>query len=305
MLDAVTLDQLRTFIAAAEEGSFSAAGRKIDRAQSVVSQTLANLELQLGVALFDRAGRYPKLTARGQALLRDAYAVADNMDGFKARASSLREGVESEISVAVDVMFPMDRLTLAVGYCRDAFPNTPLRMSVEILGGVIKPVLEGVCRVGIIGTLPSVPDELMSETLWDLPIVTLVSNTHPLATIQGVVTRDELAQQIQLILTDRSSLSESKNVGILSPLTWKLADLGAKYEFLKAGFGWGHMPLHMVEQDIVEGHLVKLQIAGNETQTTNLAMRIIYRKDNPPGPACRAFIDQLKNTEPVFAVEPA
>ena len=41
MLDGVSLDQLRTFIAAADEGSFSAAGRRLRRAQSVVSQTLA------------------------------------------------------------------------------------------------------------------------------------------------------------------------------------------------------------------------------------------------------------------------
>ena len=59
MLEAVTLDQIRTFIAAAAEGSFSAAGRKLHRAQSVVSQTLANLEGQLGVKLFDRRGRLP------------------------------------------------------------------------------------------------------------------------------------------------------------------------------------------------------------------------------------------------------
>jgi DNA-binding transcriptional LysR family regulator len=57
-LDGMSLDQLRTFIAAAEEGSFSAAGRKLRRAQSVVSQTLANLETRLGVNLFDRGGRY-------------------------------------------------------------------------------------------------------------------------------------------------------------------------------------------------------------------------------------------------------
>ena len=67
MLDAITLDQLRTFIAAAEQGSFSAAGRKLRRAQSVVSQTLANLEIQLGVTLFDRSARYPVLTEDGRA----------------------------------------------------------------------------------------------------------------------------------------------------------------------------------------------------------------------------------------------
>jgi len=48
MLDGISLDQLRTFIAAADEGSFSAAGRRLHRAQSVISQALANLEGQLG-----------------------------------------------------------------------------------------------------------------------------------------------------------------------------------------------------------------------------------------------------------------
>ena len=70
MLEAITLDQLRPFIAAAEEGSFSAAGRKLRRAQSVVSQTLANLAGQLGGRRFDRSGRYPRLTEQGQTLLK-------------------------------------------------------------------------------------------------------------------------------------------------------------------------------------------------------------------------------------------
>jgi len=114
-LDGMSLDQLRTFIAAAEEGSFSAAGRKLRRAQSVVSQTLANLENQLGVRLFDRDGRYPRLTDQGQALLNDARVIADGMDCFKARAKVLREGVEPELSLSVDVMYPMSALTEAVG----------------------------------------------------------------------------------------------------------------------------------------------------------------------------------------------
>src|SRR5271166_920756 len=84
MLDGLSLDQLRTFIAAAEEGSFSAAGRRLGRAQSVVSQTIANLEAQLGLPLFERAGRYPELTEQGRILLADARAVARVTDGLKA-----------------------------------------------------------------------------------------------------------------------------------------------------------------------------------------------------------------------------
>ena len=84
MLDGVSLDQLRTFIAAADEGSFSAAGRRLGRAQSVVSQTMANLESQLGVRLFERSGRYPVLTAEGRTLLADARAVIADVDSMKA-----------------------------------------------------------------------------------------------------------------------------------------------------------------------------------------------------------------------------
>src|ERR1700761_1394074 len=138
MLDGVSLDQLRTFISAADEGSFSAAGRKLGRAQSVVSQTLANLEGQLGVKLFDRAGRSPVLTAAGEALLPEARAVAGDMDQFKARARGLAGGLEPELSVVVDVMFPTLALTCAVAAFQAEFPSTPLRLNVEALGAVLE-----------------------------------------------------------------------------------------------------------------------------------------------------------------------
>src|SRR5271170_4767500 len=114
MLDAITLDQLRTFIAAADEGSFSAAGRKLRRAQSVISQTLANLEGQFGVKLFDRTRRRPVLTAQGQVLLAHARTVAGDIDRLKAHAKHLAGGLEPELSIAVDAMYPMAALTAAV-----------------------------------------------------------------------------------------------------------------------------------------------------------------------------------------------
>src|SRR5882757_2019060 len=128
MLDGITLDQFRTFIAGVDEGSFSAAGRKLKRAQSVVSQTLANLEAQLGVKLFDRSARYPKLTDEGRSLLADARTVADNIDGFKARARAIREGLEPELTAVIDVMYPMEGLTRAAAHSRNTYPHTPLRL---------------------------------------------------------------------------------------------------------------------------------------------------------------------------------
>ncbi|HEX9474984.1 MAG TPA: LysR family transcriptional regulator [Steroidobacteraceae bacterium] len=293
MLDGVTLDQLRTFIAAVDEGSFSAAGRKLRRAQSVVSQTLANLEAQLGVKLFDRSARYPRVTDEGRGLLLDARSVADNVDGFKARARALREGLEPELAVAIDVMYPMEALTRAATHSRRTYPHTPLRLDVEALGAVMRPVLDRKCSVGVIGSLPIIPDELHTEHLLDIKFVTVVSPSHPLAGRRGVVPPAAIAKQVQLVLTDRSVLTEGRDFGVLSPLTWRLADLGAKHAFLRAGLGWGHMPLHMVQADLDAGRLVRIRVEGLPRDIV-MPMRAVFRKDAPPGPAGRTFMAMLK-----------
>jgi len=291
MLDAFTLDQLRTFIAAAEQGSFSAAGRKLRRAQSVVSQTLANLEGQLGVTLFDRSARYPTLTEDGRALLQNARAVADQMDGFKARAKTLREGLEPELSLSIDVMYPMSELIEAVAKFRDQFPHTPLRLFVEVLGAVIEPVLQGTCQIGIVGSLPVLPETMHSERLLDVP---LVAPTHPLASYKGVIPQSELQRHVQLVLTDRSTLSEGQSYGVYSQNVWRLADMGARHAFLRAGFGFGNMPRFMVEDEIASGKLRVIRIEMPSYLKLLMPMRAVYRNDAPPGPAGRWLIEHLK-----------
>lgn len=294
MLDGLTMDQLRTFIAAADEGSFSAAGRKLRRAQSVVSHTLANLELQVGLALFDRSGRYPQLTEAGQALLEQAREAASSMDAFKAQARLLAEGLEPELAVAVDVMFPIATLTNAVQAFHRKFPTTPLRLYVEALGAVVQPLLDGQCRIAVIGSLPDIPQGCAADYLTAIPSAIVAAPDHPLAKIKGTVSRAAMSKHVQLVLSDRSSLTAGREFGVMSPLVWRLADLGAKHAFLRAGLGWGSMPLHMVEEDLANGSLVKLQLKAHPLLGTAFSMHAIWLKDQPPGPAGRWFVDQLK-----------
>src|ERR1700723_3682631 len=294
MLDGVSLDQLRAFIAAVEEGSFSAGARRLHRAQSAVSELVSNLEAQLGVVLFDRSDRYPKLTPAGVQLIADARSVVTNVDLLKRRARGISRGLESELSVVVDVLFPIEAIAESAKEFRDRFPRTPLRLYVEALGGAYQPVLDGRCSLGIVGSLPTAPDSITLERLLGLSMIMVAAREHPLALITGVIPKTELAKHIQLVLTDRSELTVGREFGVMSPLTWRLGDLFAKHAFLLKGLGWGGMPLHAVKQDLVEGRLVKLSIEDFVEQSLELRMSAAYLTANPPGPAGRWLIERLK-----------
>src|ERR1700719_1526760 len=296
MLDGVSLDQLRTFIAAADEGSFSAAGRRLRRAQSVVSQILAKLEGQLGVKLFDRSARLPVLTDQGRALLSTARAVAGDVDLFKARAKSLAGGLEPELSVAVDVVFPLAPFTAAVAAFRKEFPATLLRFDIES-SAVIEPVLEGRCAVGVMASSQVAPPQLTRERLLAVTTPLVVSPQHALATHGGPIPTAVLAEHIQLVHADPSDLSRPGGFGLLSPRVWRLSHLGAKLAFLRAGLGFGLMPLYMIEADLANGALIQITGESAPPEGHVIAMSAVYRTDSPPGPAGRWFIDQLKQEE--------
>jgi len=124
--------------------------------------------------------------------------------------------------------------------------------------------------------------------------VAVVAPGHPLAAYQGPIPHQQAGQHVQLVLTDRSTLTAGRNFGVMSSHTWRLADLGAKHAFLKAGLGWGYMPLHMVEDDLRSGKLVRIEVELHVRLGPGFSMHAIHRKDHPPGPAGRWFVNHLK-----------
>jgi DNA-binding transcriptional LysR family regulator len=302
MLDGISLDQLRTFIAAADEGSFSAAGRRLARAQSVVSQTLANLEGQLGLKLFDRSARFPALTDQGRALLADARTVAGDVDHFRARAKILAGGLEPEVSVAVDVMFPDATFTRVVAAFQNEFPATLLRFDVES-SAVIDPVLNRCCAVGVVGSWSLAPPQLTREPLLTVRLPIVVSSQHPLATRRGPIPTTVLNEYVHLTHIDAADLSQTLLSSPRYARVWRLSHLGAKLAFLRAGLGFGGLPLHLVEADLASGALVPIATEGAPPGGHTITMSAIYRTDSPPGPAGRWFIEQLKQADAQRSIE--
>jgi DNA-binding transcriptional LysR family regulator len=287
-----TLDQLHVLTAVVEAGSFSAAARRLNRAQSVISYTIANLEAQLGVALFARDARRPVLTEAGRALIADARRVGRLVDEMRARAAALRRGLEAELGLAVDVMFPTARLVAALNDFARQFPTVGLRLRVETLGGVAQLVLDGVCQLGVSGWMATTPGTLERRTIGEVRLIPVAAPIHPAARAQepGAGTADRgptasavLREQVQLVLADRTALTEGQDFGVLALRTWRLGDLGAKHALLLAGLGWGNMPEEMVKDDLAAGRLVRLQVC--EAPEHHYPIGLVHRTDTPPGPA--------------------
>ena len=73
--------------------------------QSAISQSIQTLETTLGIALFDRSSKTPRLTEAGRAIVDDARALIIGAGALRARAQSMAEDVEPELTLAVDA-FP-------------------------------------------------------------------------------------------------------------------------------------------------------------------------------------------------------
>lgn len=286
-----SLDHLRVFLAVVEEGSFNAAARRLGRAISVVSYAIGQLEAQLGVRLFAREGsRRPELTEAGKALIGEAHAISDDVDALLAKVRSLQQGLEAELSLAVDVMVPGEALARLLRDFQAMYPSVALRLHVEALGAVAGLVLDGRATFAIAGPEILELAEIERETVGSVALVPVAAPSHPLAQMQRVPP-GEARKHLQLVLTDRSPLTAGRDFSVFSPRTWRLADLGAKHALLKEGIGWGSMPRHVVRDDLANGVLVELALP--EQPAMDYALVALWRRDTPPGPAATWVLDEL------------
>ena len=176
-----TLDQLQVFAAVADAGSFSLAAQQLGRAQSAVSYTVASLEAQLGLTLFERTRRRPVLTEAGRVVLADARRVDMHMHELLSRADGLTMGLEAEVSLGVDVMFPIEKLVNVLEDFAAAFPTVTMRLRMGPMGGVLRLVLDRECHLGIAGPSESWPDPISPNYLDAINLINVAAPQHPLA----------------------------------------------------------------------------------------------------------------------------
>ncbi|WP_448132027.1 LysR family transcriptional regulator [Stutzerimonas chloritidismutans] len=292
MLDGMTLDQIRTFVTVADSGSFRSGAARLLRVQSAISHAIANLETELGLQLFDRSGYRPVLTQEGQALLAHARDILLRADAMRARARALGAGVELELTLVVDTLFPIESVALAITRASVEFPSTSFRLDSQALGGPIAALDERRCTLAIIVGEDFRNPRLALEAIGSIAQIAVVRSDHPLAELgsRAPLGVPDLASHLQIVLADPTPLSEGRSFGVLSPFTCRVNTQEAKVALIRAGLGWGRLPAWLVEEDLVSGRLARVAIPdlGRNSEVQSEAY-LAHRLDEPLGPVAQAF----------------
>jgi DNA-binding transcriptional LysR family regulator len=293
VLDPITLDQLRILATVVDEGSFSAAARKLRRVQSAVSTAMANLEEQLAIPLWDRTQRAATLTEPGHAVLASARRVLAEVDALRKVTAGMTQGLEAAVSLCVDAVFPLAALVeMSRGFAK-AFPSVELRVDVQTMSVVTERVLSGAATVGVASPLAR-SEALERRALAPIRMVPVVAARHPLASVRGRISNAALAEHVQIVLSERADDGVGlPDQGVLSSRTWRVHDLHTKRALLRAGLGWGNLPLHLARADLAKKQLVRIRPAAWADDEHTLHLALVYRRDATLGPAHHWIFDRL------------
>ncbi|CAN7696383.1 LysR family transcriptional regulator [Mesorhizobium amorphae] len=286
-----TLDQLQIFVTVAETGSFSAAGRKLNRAQSVISYGIANLEAQLGLKLFEREGtREPQLTEIGRAMLEDARRMTGVLQRIRSRVDGHHQGLEAEVALSVDASLPSAVLVRVLKAFEAQFPTVMLRLHIGTLGLIPDHVVSGQADLGVGGLLGEVDVHLVR--IGFMSMVLAAAPSHPLALLPKPVAIEDVREHTQLVVTDQSERTKGRDFGVFAYRTWRLTDLRTKHMLMREGLGWGGLPRWLIADDLASGRLVELDLESfSEVRSPLFAM---HRSDRSPKPVAAWLIDQFK-----------
>jgi DNA-binding transcriptional LysR family regulator len=288
-----TLDQFQVFLTVVEKGSFSAASRALNRTQSVVSYTIANLEAQLGVALFCRSGtRRPQLTEAGKSVIEDARRLLGDLDLMRARVRALNDGLEGELSVALSGIVPSEIVVDMLRAFRSRYPTVSLNVTVGTLGIVMDAVINGRAAVGFGGSMATRSNQIVSERIGESGMIPVAAPDHPLGMLGRTISLADVRDETQLVVYDASGLTKGRDFNVFSLKTWRVSDNATKHLFIRGGLGWGGLPAYLVKADIENGRLVRLEFPAFDQG--EYPIYAICNIANPPGPAARWLISELR-----------
>lgn len=298
-MDALTIDQFAVFVAIAEEGSFAAAARRMNRAQSAITYAMHKLEDQSGLELFDRSSYRPMLTEAGKALLPRAQRILSELEQYRLHARRMTMGVEHELRLAVHPFVSPRLLAKVLCDFDEKFPSVHLHAWMESKAIAVDAVRAHEVDLAMMPELVSLGAGLEHTLCGEVELVVAAAPNHPLAQLDGGIFSASLLRDYRQLVMYLKIADEDLNIlrghGMDVINIWRVMDFELQRVLLLAGVGWGALPRSRIEEDIAAGRLVVLRPRGwgNADHVMKLPFVVARAANNPPGPAARWLFERF------------
>lgn len=272
------LEHLLVIDTICSEGSFQKASEKLHKVRSAISYSVKQVESHYSIQIFDRTAYRPTLTDDGRILLGKIRLLLKQANEFETFVKEMQGENETELFLGVSSMFPIDRISSLLIELKHTFPLTTIHLEIEIATGE-RMLLDKRVDIGILGS-PQRQSDIDYQLLDKLSVPLVIASSLGLNDLD--ISEQELASYPQIIV--KSSDRQSPDTHILNEaLKWYVTDLNSKKALIKAGLGWGRVPLHMVSSELESGELVKLDTQGELT----LPVYVAKLKNRALGPVAK------------------
>ncbi|MCW4460914.1 LysR family transcriptional regulator [Sphingomonas sp. BT-65] len=182
------VNQLKIYLAVAEEGSIHSGARRIGISQPAVSTTIRHLEEHFGVPLMSRAVRGIELTEFGELLLTRGRALLSDLNRLDDEMKHLALGKTGSVAVAVSTATACALLPRAFQRFRATLPYVDVNLRDATYAHALTALREGSVDFALMHVLPSFqcPDDISRQFLSAMPYVIGVRASHPLAAVRSV-----------------------------------------------------------------------------------------------------------------------
>jgi DNA-binding transcriptional LysR family regulator len=286
----VTLDQWRVFQTIVEEGGYAQAAAKLNKSQSAISYAVAKMQDQLGIELLVIQGRKAALTEAGELMLRRARSLLEEASGIEAVAGSLNQGWEPEITIAVEIIFPLNRLLHALGRFQVIAPNTRVEVIESVLSGTEDLIRENKVDLGISGLRNL---GLSGSHIADIEFHPVCAPSHPLAQLGRKVTLRDLKRHRQIVIRDSGSDRRYSPGWQKAEQRWTFSHMRSAMEAIKSGYGFSWAPISILQEEIKCGKIMKIDMDFDAVKKTPLYL--IFPDQDRCGPAARSLANILMN----------
>ena len=290
---AFSIENLKVLLAVLDQGSFSAAARQLGKVPSAVSMTIAQLEAELDLALFDRSGREPRPTAAARALEPQARQLASQMRQLQAHALALHQGLEQRLSIAIAPELLYGPWSQPLAMLADEFPALEVEVLSAPQADALRMLHEGCVQLALVFERPAADEREAFQELSSEILLAVVAPGHPLLESGKSVRDSELMATRQIVIASRAEESHDPRFRIARQI-WRSDSHLASLALVQAGLGWAYLPQGLVTPLVKSGALHVLSL-DNMSNQLRLWVDMVWSRERPLGLGASRFIALLQD----------